>query len=70
MLLRFIGQDGDYGLKNGLVYLCKVYTKNNSIWVRARSYAFKFPKKYVYIPYYTIERMYSEWRVHAEYAGS
>lgn len=61
MLFRFVGKDGDYGLKNGLVYPCKVYTKNNYIWVRVRNYAFKFPKKYVYIPYSSIERMSTEW---------
>lgn len=62
MLLRFVGQDGDYRLRNGLVYPCKVYTKDNYIWVRARSYAFKFPKRYVYIPYRSLEHLFNEWR--------
>ena len=62
MILRFVGQDGDYKLRNGLAYCCKVYTKNNFVWVRARSYALKFPKKYVYIPYNSIEHMCSEWQ--------
>jgi len=66
MLLRFIGQDGDYGLKNGLVYPCKVYSKDKYIYVRAKSYAFKFSKRHVYIPYVTIERMYNDWRVCGE----
>ena len=61
MLFRFMGQDGDYGLRNGLVYPCKVYTKNHYVWVRVRNYAFKFPKKYVRIPYSSIERMSAEW---------
>lgn len=69
MLLRFVGQDGDYGLKSGLVYSCKVYTKKNYIWVRTKGYAVKFPKIYVRIPYRTIERMYSEWRAYGEYCG-
>lgn len=66
MLLRFVGQDKDYDLRSGLVYPCKVYTKKNFIWVRARNYALKFPKRYVYIPYVTIERLYSEWRAYGD----
>ena len=62
MILRFVGQNGDYKLINGLVYPCKIYTKDNFVWVRVRSYAFKFPKKYVYIPYNSIEHMCSEWQ--------
>ena len=62
LLLRFVGQDGDYGLHNGLIYPCKVYSKKDRIWIKARSYAFKFPKRYVYIPYNSIERMCSEWQ--------
>lgn len=66
MLLRFVGKDRDYNLRNGLVYPCKVYSKKGFIWVKARSYAFKFPKRYVYIPYAMIECLYSEWRVYGE----
>ena len=67
MLLRFIGEYGSYNLKTGLVYPCKVYTKDNFIWVRVRSYALKFPKRYVRIPYTTIESLYSEWRAYGEW---
>lgn len=62
MILRFVGQDGDYRLRNGLPYCCKIYTKDNFIWVRVKNYALKFPKKYVYIPYNSIEDMCSEWQ--------
>ena len=62
MILKFVGQEGDYRLSKGLVYRCKVYTKDNFVWVRVRSYALKFPKMHVYIPYNSIERMCSEWQ--------
>lgn len=61
MILRFIGQNGDYGLKNGLRYICKIYTKDNFVYIRVRNYALKFPKRYICIPYRTVERMCSEW---------
>ena len=61
MFLRFVGQDGDYRLKNGIIYPCKVYTKDHFIWVQARNYAFKFPKRYVRIPYRSVERICYEW---------
>lgn len=64
MLLRFVGQDNDYNLRSGLIYSCKVYTKKNFIFVRVRNYDLKFPKKHTYIPYATINRLYSEWRVY------
>ena len=62
MLLRFVGQDEDYRLRNGIVYLCKVYTKDSYIWVRVRNKSLKFPNRYVYIPYRSLEHLFGEWR--------
>lgn len=62
MILRFVGQDGDYGLMNGLAYCCKIYTKDDFVWVRARISVSKFHKKYMRIPYTSIEHMCSEWQ--------
>lgn len=61
MFLRYIGQNKNYGLKKFFVYPCKVYTKNNYIWVKARDYGLSFPRKYVRIPYDSIESIYYDW---------
>lgn len=67
MLLRFIGQDGDYKLKHGLVYDCRIYSKIECVWVEAKLSKSMFRNRCVHIPYPTIERMYSEWRAYGEY---
>lgn len=63
LLLRFIGENGDYGLRNSEVYPCKVYTKNKYIWVKVRNYGLKFPKRYISIPYCYVWRFHDEWRM-------
>ena len=66
MLLRYIGSDGDFKLKTGCVYRCKIYTKNGYIWIRVRMSSSVFRNKYIRIPYRSFERMYAEWRVYDE----
>lgn len=61
MFLRYIGPNKNYGLKKGFIYPCKVYTKNNYIWVKARDFGLNFPKKYVRIPYDSIESICYDW---------
>ena len=69
MLLRFVGSDGDFKLKNGCVYKCKIYTKKQYIWIQVRRYSSVFRSKYVRIPYRSLARMYAEWRFYDEKEG-
>lgn len=61
IFLRFIRPTCDYGLETGQIYPCQIYMKNNFIWIRARSYDFKFPKKYVSIPYKSLYSISIDW---------
>lgn len=67
MLLRFVGLNEDYKLKHGLVYDCRIYSKNEYVWVKVKLNSLIFSNRFVHIPYATIERMYSEWRAYGEY---
>ena len=62
LILKFIGSDGNFNLKHGVKYPCKIYTKGGRfICVRVRNYALRFPKKYVYIYYLSLNRLSNEW---------
>lgn len=61
LVLRYVGADGDYGLKRGLKYICKVYSKDRFICIRVRNYALRFPRRFVYISYISLAQLSNEW---------
>jgi hypothetical protein len=60
LFLKFVGNDGDYKLRSGFIYECKIYTKKGLLWVKAKTY--EFPKRYMRIPYNSFTDLTDEWK--------
>ena len=60
LFLKFVGNDGDYKLRSGFIYECKIYTKKGFIWVKVSTY--EFPKRCMRIPYNSFTALTDEWK--------
>lgn len=57
MWLRFIGEDGTFGLTHGTTYYCSITSMSGYLWVKWNNSGANNPS----CPYKTFKELLSEW---------